>query len=98
VGVRVYIGNKVADRALPQLTAQKQEIEEAIGEGLLWNPNPENRDKFIGIYRPANLWDRSAWPEVLEWLVETGGKFRKAFMPRIKKLDLSQEWNAPAER
>jgi hypothetical protein len=31
VGVRVYIGNKVADRALPQLTAQKQEIEEAIG-------------------------------------------------------------------
>ncbi len=95
VGVRLYIGNKVADRALPQLETERKGIEEAIGESLEWNPNPDNRDKVIALYRSANLWDRSSWPEIVDWLVDRVGKFRKVFMPRVKKLNLSDQRNPP---
>jgi hypothetical protein len=90
IGVRVYIKNKVADVALPQLEADREAIEKEIGEPLQWNPNPENRDKIILLDRPADLNDRNKWPEYVSWLVERVAKFKKAFEPRIKKLDLAQ--------
>src|SRR5262249_39668297 len=63
IGVRVYISNKVADLALPQLEAVRTTIEREIGEPLQWNPNPDNRDKTIVLDRPADLYDRDKWPE-----------------------------------
>jgi hypothetical protein len=90
VGVRVYIRNKVADVALPQLEAERAAIEKEIGEPLQWNPNPENRDKIILLDRAADLNNRDKWPEYVAWLAERVAKFKKAFEPRIKKLDLSQ--------
>lgn len=89
IGVRVYIGNKVADKALPLLEVQKEEIEEELETKLEWNPNPENRDKTIAIYRDANLQNRDEWAESIEWMVNMVQRFRKTFMPRIKKLDLN---------
>jgi len=89
IGVRVYIGNKVADEALPQLMSQRDEIEKEIGAKLEWNPSPENRDKVIAIYREANLQMPDEWDEPLEWMVDMVRKFRKAFMPRIKKLNIN---------
>jgi Domain of unknown function (DUF4268) len=90
IGVRVYIRNKVADLALPQLEAMKNEIEAEIGEPLKWNPNPNKLDKIIVLDRPANLDDHSQWNEYISWLVERVNKFRKAFGPRVKNLDLVQ--------
>ncbi len=89
IGVRVYIGNIVADQALPLLESQKEEIEEEIETKLVWNPNPENRDKTIAIYQNANLQNRDEWSESIEWMVSMVKRFRKTFMPRIKKLDLN---------
>ena len=86
VGVRVYIGNKIAEWALPQLEAQKHEIESEIGEKLQWNPNPENRDKIIAITRDVNLQNHEEWDTSIAWLVDMVKRFRKAFMPRVKKL------------
>jgi len=88
IGVRVYIQNRIAEKALPQLEAQRQEIEDALGFTLEWNPNKENRDKVIVAYHDADLSDKSRWDEYLAWLVETTAKFRKVFGPRVKKLDL----------
>jgi hypothetical protein len=90
IGVRVYIRSKVADVALPQLEAERAAIEKEIGEPLQWNPNPDNMDKIILLDRPADLNDRSKWPEYISWLVDRVAKFKNAFEPRIKKLDLSQ--------
>ena len=86
IGVRVYIGNKIADWALPQLEAQKEEIEAEIGTKLEWNPNPENRDKIIAITRDVNLQNREEWDTSITWMVDMVKRFRKAFMPRVKKL------------
>lgn len=96
IGVRVYITNKVASAALPQLEVERSAIESEIGENLDWNPNPEAIDKVIKLERTADLSDREKWPEYVAWLVETVDKFKKAFGPRVKKLDLSQLPAAPS--
>jgi hypothetical protein len=90
VGVRVYIGNRIADAALSQLEADKVEIENEIGEKLTWNPTPEKRDKIIGLFKNVDLSNRDLWPEYCEWLVTSVQKFRKAFAPRVKALKLTE--------
>jgi len=89
IGVRVYIGNRIADTALPQLERDKSAIENEIGEALSWNPTPDKRDKIIGLFRKVDLTNRDAWPEYCDWLVDRVGKFRRAFVPRVKALKLN---------
>ena len=91
IGVRVYIRNNIADQALPQLEAQRREIETEVGEPLQWNPNPDKQDKIIVLDRPADLDDRGQWDEYISWLVARVDKFKKAFGPRIKALKLTHE-------
>lgn len=90
IGVRVYIGNQIADAALTQLEKDKVAIESEIGEKLTWNPTPEKRDKIVGLFKKIDIANREAWPEYCDWLVDHVGKFRKAFMPRIKVLKLNE--------
>ena len=88
IAVRVYIA-KAADVVLPQLEADRVAIEKEIGEPLQWNPNPDNKNKVILLDRLADLNDRSKWPEYIAWLADRVAKFKKAFEPRIRKLDFS---------
>jgi hypothetical protein len=90
IGIRVYISNRVASEALPQLEAQKSGIESEIGSLLKWNPNPSAIDKVILLDRAADLNDRSKWPEYFEWLCEQVSRFKRAFEPRIKQLKYPQ--------
>lgn len=89
IGIRVYMGSKISDAAVAELLPQRADIEEELGETLEWNPNPENKDKTIALYRDADLNDRERWPEYCNWLVERVAKFRKVFGPRIRELKLS---------
>ena len=91
IGVRVYISNKVASVALPQLLQMKEVIEAEIGEKLEWDPNPENLDKTIGLKRDADLTKRENWEEYLDWLTDMTIKFRKTFSKRVKSLDLTKK-------
>ncbi|MFC1600825.1 DUF4268 domain-containing protein [Candidatus Sumerlaeota bacterium] len=90
IGVRLYLSHRVADQALALLEREREDIEKEIGENLTWNPNPDLRDKTIGLFHPANLSDKDAWPEYLDWMVKYIVKFRKAFYERIRSLDLIQ--------
>ena len=89
IGVRVYISNKVAAAALPQLLDMRNDIEAEIGTSLEWDPNPENRDKTIGLVRDADLDARGKWDEYLDWMVETILRFREVFSKRIRDMDLT---------
>ena len=91
IGVIVYIGNKIAGIVLPQLMERKQEIEDEIGEELIWDPRPEARDKIIGLYRDADLKQRDHWGDYLDWLTLNTIKFRKTFSKIIKQLDFDRE-------
>jgi hypothetical protein len=92
IGVRVILRHKYnGEAALAQLLESKEEIENEVGDQLLWDANPDSVNKIIAIYREANLSSREKWPEYLQWMTEMTGRFRKAFGPRVKQLDLEVE-------
>ena len=96
IGVRVYLhGKSGGDSALEQLSAEREAIEREVGHALQWNPNPQNRDKVIAIYRDVDLTDRKRWDEHIAWMLDTNRRFLKAFGPRAKKLDLSRRVETP---
>lgn len=85
VGVRIYIGNKIADIMLPFLESKKDEIESSIGQKLIWNPNPDNRDKVIILQHTTDFEDERKLDESLNWLVDYTIKFRETFSKIIKQ-------------
>lgn len=85
VGVRIYIGNKIADIMLPFLESKKDEIEASIGQKLIWNPNPDNRDKVIILQHTTDFDDEKKLDESLNWLVDYTIKFRETFSKIIKQ-------------
>ncbi|MDE0263560.1 MAG: DUF4268 domain-containing protein [Bryobacterales bacterium] len=90
IGVRVYLrGRHGGDLVLERLLKEREEIEDKIGKSLQWNPNPENRDKTIGVYRDADLSDRALWDEHLKWMVDMTSRFRSVFGPLVRGMDLS---------
>lgn len=89
IGIRVYMRSKYnAERALRELMVQRESIESEIGVELDWDASGGAMDKTIALKRSADLRERNAWPDYLGWLVDMTGKFRKAFMPRVKSLEL----------
>lgn len=85
VGVRVYIGNKIADTMLPYLESKKTEIETAIGQKLIWDPNPNARDKVISLLYSTDFSDPKKVDEALDWLVDNTIKFKEVFSKLIKE-------------
>lgn len=89
IGVRVYISNKIASAALPQLMDMRSEIEAEIGFELDWNPNPENRDKVIACLYDADMGRQDKWDEYLSWMTDTALRFRETFSKRIRDMDFT---------
>jgi hypothetical protein len=79
VGIRVYIGNKIAEDMLPYLESRKAEIELSIGTSLQWNPNSENRDKIILLVHATDFNNDDKVNEAIEWLVVYTIKFKEVF-------------------
>ena len=88
IGVRVYIKGEVAEFVLDELSSCRSEIEQEIGESLIWNPHPDNKDKIIVIHKEADLLDGHRWPEYQEWMVDMTLKFVESFKPRVKAISL----------
>lgn len=85
LGVRIYIQNNKADEWLPYFESKKDIIENEIGEKLQWNPNPNNRDKIIGLSKKFDLDNKENWNEAINWLIEMTLKFYKIFSKLIKE-------------
>ena len=86
VGIRIYIGNKIADTMLPYLERRKDEIEKSLGESLLWNPNPDNRDKIIILSKPTDFYNPEKVDAAITWLIDKTIKFREVFSKIIKDM------------
>lgn len=85
IGVRVYIGNKKADEWLPYFESKKELIETQIGSELIWNPNPDNRDKVITLTKHFDLENKENWKIGINWLAENTIKFRETFSKIMKE-------------
>jgi hypothetical protein len=97
IGVRVYMMHRYgAEAALNQLLDSRKEIEQAVGEPLIWNPHPEASDKVILLQRKADIRIKDQWPENLKWMVDAVLRLRKVFGPRIKALQLDAGANGLA--
>ncbi|MDR0795622.1 MAG: DUF4268 domain-containing protein [Tannerella sp.] len=85
VGVRIYIGNKIAEEMYPFLYSKKTEIEEKIGIQLSWDPNPDTRDKIIALYHKTDFNNEPKIEEALNWMVDYTIIFREIFSKIIKQ-------------
>ncbi|MDR2126385.1 MAG: DUF4268 domain-containing protein [Prevotellaceae bacterium] len=85
VSVRVYIGNKISETMYPFLENRKKEIEEQIGQPLLWNPNNAPRDKVIVLSYKTDFDNEWKIEEAINWLVDYTIKFREVFSKIIKQ-------------
>lgn len=85
IGVRAYIGNKKVAEWLPYFESRKEEIESEIGSPLVWNPNPDNRDKVITLTKHFDLDEKENWKEAISWLVGQTIRFREVFARMIKE-------------
>lgn len=70
---------------LPYLEKRKVEIENAIGANLVWNPNPNNRDKVILLLHSTDFENEQKVDEAMNWLVDNTIKFRDVFFRIIKQ-------------
>ncbi|HOD88700.1 MAG TPA: DUF4268 domain-containing protein [Bacteroidales bacterium] len=85
VGVYIFISKKIADTIYPFLESIKAEIESAIGQELIWNPNPDNKDKIILLQHTTDFKSEEKIDEALNWLVEYTIKFRETFSRFVKQ-------------
>jgi hypothetical protein len=85
VSVRVYIANKISETMYPYLENKKVEIEDKVGQPLLWNPNNAPRDKVIILSHKTDFNDKKKIEEAVNWLVEYTIKFRDVFSKIIKQ-------------
>jgi hypothetical protein len=85
IGVRVYINNKEAVKWLPYFERNKVHIESILGEALDWNPNPDNRDKVIGLFKSFDLTEQSNWGEPINWLTKKTEDFKNVFGDLVRK-------------
>lgn len=85
VGVKIYFNGPEVAEVLDQLQTHRDEIEREAGAQLEWNPYPDKKEKIIRLTRGVDLTDRAAWPEAIQWLVQTAIRFRDTFGPRIQR-------------
>ncbi len=90
--VELYIdtGEKETnERILARLEEDASSIEQVIGEKLSWEKLEGKRACRVALYRPGAITDNSEMmSDLRHWACENMGRFRKVFMPKIKKLKL----------
>lgn len=91
ISVRLYMRWKYNSfAALEQLLLEKVDIEKEIGQELIWDANPDARDKTIAVHLAADIMDKSKWPDYLAWMVYMTSRFHEVFSKRVKALDLTE--------
>jgi len=68
--------------------AQREQLEQELGEPLAWNSSDDVTMKRLLLQREANLEDRNAWPEYQRWLVAKLDKLDEVFRARVQSLDI----------
>ncbi len=76
--------------AYQELESQKAQIEDEMGESLIWSsPEEAQRDSNrakITLRRSGNLEDKDSWKEYHEWMIDRSERFHKVFYDRIQSL------------
>jgi hypothetical protein len=77
------------------LHLQKDEIEKEIGQELIWDKMPENKQSNIRLQLTGtDLANKDAWIAFHEWHRKTLDKFHEVFSKRIKKINREGLYNS----
>lgn len=87
-GALVYLWINGDERGayLDQLFAQRDAIEAEVGAPLEWNSKANRKSSQVTAFLPGDPTDRSTWPTLAAWTVETIEAFDRAFRPRVQQL------------
>jgi len=77
IGCEIYIPD--SKEAYEIFSANKEQIEETIGENLEWMELPEKKASRIKLVSNSKLSDESLWPKYFEWLKKQAEEFSKHF-------------------
>ncbi|ODS29894.1 MAG: hypothetical protein SCARUB_05002 [Candidatus Scalindua rubra] len=85
IACEVNMHDENAKRMYNYLFADKDDIERNIGNSLEWKELPEGKSSRIILRESMDPSDKSKWDEIFSWYVDTVSRYRKAFVPRIKR-------------
>ena len=87
-GIELNMRNKPDNKQnFEVLLADKEAIEAAFGQPLLWMPLNGKKSSRVAMYRTnVDPLDEANWPDLLDWMQETFDRFQKTFKRRIRDL------------
>ena len=99
VGFSLQNSQAEANRFVFQkLEAQKESIEAAFGDALVWLPLPDKKACRIQYEKAVDGYNKANWPEMIAWMVEQMTRLEAALREplntvnlQLKTLDLSAE-------
>ncbi len=87
VGVAVRIAGTNKAEHFHKFYAQRNAIEEEIGEALTWYELPDKKSSYASLYlHDSDPKDRSLWPTQHAWIIDTLEAFRRCFSGRVEDL------------
>ncbi|HWR31255.1 MAG TPA: DUF4268 domain-containing protein [Negativicutes bacterium] len=85
--VELYLDGNNAKQWFANLMAQKNEIEQQLGETLTWH-NPETKKSCrIYVRKSADFLNESLWEEHFSWLQRKLERFLQVFGPRVRSME-----------
>lgn len=91
IGVELYILNDPFKTVFRALEQDRAEIEREIGSTLSWQELPGKQASRIALYKTdVDVTDEDSYPAIHIWMLENLQRFRAAFKPRVKDLDLDE--------
>lgn len=90
VTVSLVLDGPEAKSFFSLLEAQKEEIEQELGEQLQWLRKPDTKVSYIRLTkRDEDYRERSRWPEQHSWMAKNLARFMLTFRDRVKALDIA---------
>ena len=79
------------------LKQQKEAIELAFGETLIWDSQLDRKACRIFVRQSVDISDRSDWEQQHQWLIEKLDRMHKVFSQRVKQLSLEAMLSKPID-
>jgi hypothetical protein len=84
---QLELNDQYAKRYFSALIADRQAIEDELGESLVWYTKPDVRSCRIYLRKGADINNRTDWPNQHAWLLENLERFYRVFRLRVMKLN-----------
>lgn len=87
IGITLLIVGANKGSYYDQLSADRDQIEQEIGESLTWLELPDKKSSFISLYlRDSDPANRELWPMQYAWLIAKLEAYDRAFRDRVRNL------------